>query len=74
MASGHRHREGDSDGNDATAGDPTWDSHQNTPPVSDYPSTQSTFPLFILLAVLHWWHNGIRSLIAIGPIPLDHEH
>src|SRR4029450_11199729 len=36
-------REGDSDGNDATAGDPAWDSHQNTPSVSDYPSTQSTF-------------------------------
>jgi hypothetical protein len=36
-------REGDNDGNDATVGDPTWDSHQNTPPVSDYPSTQSTF-------------------------------
>ena len=36
-------REGDNDGNDATAGDPTWDSNQNTPAVSDYPSTQSTF-------------------------------
>ena len=36
-------REGDNDGNDATAGDLTWDSHQNTPAVSDYPSTQSTF-------------------------------
>jgi hypothetical protein len=36
-------REGDSDGNDATAGDPTWESHQNTPAVSDYPSTQSIF-------------------------------
>jgi hypothetical protein len=36
-------REGDTDGNDATTGDPTWDSHQNTPAVSDYPSTQSTF-------------------------------
>jgi len=36
-------REGDTDGNDATAGDPAWDSHQNTPAVSDYPSTQSTF-------------------------------
>src|SRR6266568_4683200 len=36
-------REGANDGNDATAGDPTWDSHQNTPAVSDYPSTQSTF-------------------------------
>jgi hypothetical protein len=36
-------REGDNDGNDATVGDPTWESHQNTPPVSDYPSTQSTF-------------------------------
>ena len=36
-------REGDNDGNDATVGDPMWDSHQNTPAVSDYPSTQSTF-------------------------------
>jgi hypothetical protein len=36
-------REGDNDGNDLTVGDPTWDSHQNTPAVSDYPSTQSTF-------------------------------
>jgi hypothetical protein len=36
-------REGDTDGNDSTVGDPTWDSHQNTPAVSDYPSTQSTF-------------------------------
>jgi len=36
-------REGDNDGNDATVGDLTWDSHQNTPAVSDYPSTQSTF-------------------------------
>jgi hypothetical protein len=36
-------REGDNDGNDATIGDPSWESHQNTPAVSDYPSTQSTF-------------------------------
>ena len=36
-------REGDNDGNDATAGDPSWDSLQNTPSVSDYPSTQSMF-------------------------------
>jgi hypothetical protein len=36
-------REGDNDGNDATVGDPSWESHQNTPAVSDYPSTQSTF-------------------------------
>jgi hypothetical protein len=36
-------REGDTDGNDATVGDPSWNSLQNTPAVSDYPSTQSTF-------------------------------
>ncbi len=36
-------RDGDVDGNDATAGDPTWDSLQNTPAVSEYPSTQSVF-------------------------------
>jgi hypothetical protein len=36
-------RDGDHDGNDATVGDLTWDSQQNTPAVSEYPSTQSTF-------------------------------
>jgi hypothetical protein len=36
-------REGDTDGNDATVGDPNWNSLQNTPAVSDYPSTQSIF-------------------------------
>ena len=36
-------REGNNDGNNATVGDPTWDSLQNTPPVSEYPSTQSAF-------------------------------
>jgi hypothetical protein len=36
-------REGDTDGNDATAGDPKWNSLQNTPAVSDYPSTLSIF-------------------------------
>ena len=36
-------REAADDGNDATVADPAWNSHQNTPPVSDYPSTQSLF-------------------------------
>ena len=36
-------REGDTDGNDATVADPKWSSLQNTPNVSDYPSTQSVF-------------------------------
>jgi hypothetical protein len=36
-------REGDTDGNPATAGDASWNSLQNTPNVSEYPSTQSTF-------------------------------
>jgi PAP2 superfamily len=34
-------REGDTDGNDATVGEPSWNSLQNTPSVSDYPSTMS---------------------------------
>jgi hypothetical protein len=34
-------REGDTDANDATVGDPRWNSLQNTPAVSDYPSTMS---------------------------------
>jgi hypothetical protein len=36
-------REAADDGNDKTIADPTWNSFQNTPPVSDYPSTQSLF-------------------------------
>jgi len=36
-------REAADDGNDATVADPAWNSHQNTPNVSDYPSTQSLF-------------------------------
>ena len=34
-------RAGDSDGNDATAGDPTWETFMNTPSLPDYPSTHS---------------------------------
>ena len=34
-------RAGDSDGNDATAGDPAWDTFMNTPSLPDYPSTHS---------------------------------
>jgi hypothetical protein len=34
-------RAGDSDGNDATAGDPTWETLMNTPALPDYPSTHS---------------------------------
>ena len=34
-------REGDSDGNDRTLGDPSWESFLNTPPIPDYPSTHS---------------------------------
>jgi PAP2 superfamily len=36
-------REAATDGNDATTADPAWNSLQNTPAVSDYPSTQSIF-------------------------------
>jgi hypothetical protein len=36
-------READTDGNDATMADASWNSLQNTPSVSDYPSTQSLF-------------------------------
>jgi len=34
-------RAGDTDGNDATAADPTWETFMNTPPLPDYPSTHS---------------------------------
>jgi len=36
-------RDGDINGDDATVGDPRWNSLRNTPNVSDYPSPQSTF-------------------------------
>jgi len=34
-------RAGDSDGNDATAPDPAWETFMNTPPLPEYPSTHS---------------------------------
>jgi hypothetical protein len=34
-------RAGDTDENDATAPDPTWETFMNTPPLPDYPSTHS---------------------------------
>jgi hypothetical protein len=34
-------RAGDTDGNDATAADPAWESYVNTPALPDYPSTHS---------------------------------
>jgi hypothetical protein len=34
-------RAGETDGNDATGADPTWESYLNTPPLPDYPSTHS---------------------------------
>jgi len=34
-------RAGDADGNDATTGDPTWETFMNTPSLPDYPSTHS---------------------------------
>jgi hypothetical protein len=34
-------RAGDTDGNDATEADPTWDSYANTPALPDHPSTHS---------------------------------
>jgi len=51
-------REGDTDGNDATAGDPSWNSLQNTPAVSDYPSTLSTF-------------SGAAAVILAGVLGTD---
>lgn len=51
-------REGDTDGNDATVGDRSWHSFQNTPPVSDYPSTQSIF-------------SGAASVVLAGVLGTD---
>jgi hypothetical protein len=34
-------RAGDTDGNDATVADPTWETFMNTPPLPEYPSTHS---------------------------------
>ena len=53
-------REGDIDGNDATAGDPSWNSLQNTPAVSDYPSTQSTFS-----GAVPGFGGGLRQLLSL---------
>ncbi len=64
-------REGDNDGNDATAGDPTWDSHQNTPAVSDYPSTQSTFSAAAAVALAHALGGDQASFTVTSGKPFE---
>jgi hypothetical protein len=64
-------REGDTDGNDATVGDPTWESQQNTPPVSEYPSTQSTFSgaAYVVLAGASGTDQVAFSITSGPPFP-----
>ena len=64
-------REGDNDGNDATVGDPTWDSHQNTPSVSDYPSTQSTFSAAAAVALASALGGDQASFTVTSGPPFD---
>lgn len=64
-------REGDNDGNDATVGDPTWDSHQNTPAVSDYPSTQSTFSAAAAVALASTLGGDQASFTVASGKPFD---
>jgi hypothetical protein len=64
-------REGDNDGNDATVGDPTWDSHQNTPSVSDYPSTQSTFSAAAAVALASALGGDSATFTVTSGKPFD---
>jgi len=64
-------REGDSDGNDATAGDPAWDSLQNTPAVSDYPSTQSTFSAAAAVVLASVLGGDQATFTAVSGKPFD---
>jgi vanadium-dependent haloperoxidase-like protein len=64
-------QEGDNDGNDATAGDATWDSHQNTPAVSDYPSTQSTFSAAAAVALASATGGDQISFTVTSGKPFD---
>jgi hypothetical protein len=51
-------READTDGNDATVADASWNSLQNTPAVPDYPSTQSIF-------------SGAAAVVLAGALGTD---
>ena len=64
-------REGDTDGNDATVGDLSWNSLQNTPPVSDYPSTQSIFSgaASVVLAGVLGAYKASFSITSGPPFP-----
>ena len=64
-------REGDSDGNDATTGDPAWDSLQNTPTVSDYPSTQSTFSAAAAVVLASVLGGDQATFTAVSGKPFD---
>jgi hypothetical protein len=60
-------REGDTDGNPATAGDPNWNSLQNTPNVSEYPSTQSIFSGAASTILAEILGDQIAFTITSGP-------
>src|SRR6266545_3866374 len=64
-------REGDSDGNDATVGDPAWDSLQNTPAVSDYPSTQSTFSAAVAVVLASVLAGDQAAFTVVSGKPFD---
>lgn len=61
-------REAADDGNDATVADPKWNSLQNTPPVSDYPSTQSIFSAAAAVALATIiGSDQVTFTVASGP-------
>jgi PAP2 superfamily len=62
-------RAGDTDGNDATVGDPAWSSFLNTPPQPDYPSTHSVVAGAGAQVLRRFFHTDYVPFTATSGVP-----
>jgi hypothetical protein len=60
-------RGGDTDGNDATHADPTWESYVNTPALPDYPSTHSVLGAAASAVMARLFGDQIAFTMTSGP-------
>jgi hypothetical protein len=62
-------RAGDTDGNDRTTADPTWDSLLNTPALPDYPSTHSVVGGAASEVLRRFFHNDDIAFTTTSGVP-----
>jgi hypothetical protein len=62
-------RAGDTDGNDATVADPTWESYVNTPALPDYPSTHSVLGAAAAAVLIRFFETDQVTFTMISGPP-----